>query len=202
LAVAAILLAGGESRRMGSPKPLLPWDEETLVEYQLRQLRAAGADTVVAVLGHEADAVRPLVHNAGAKAIVNELYREGRASSVRVGAAALGDDTEAVIVLNVDQPRPAEVTRRLLEEHGARRALVSVPVHAGKRGHPVILAGSLLREMREVREETQGLRAVTERPGRDVNEVEFDSPVVLLDLNEPGDYEAARREFFGTAADT
>jgi CTP:molybdopterin cytidylyltransferase MocA len=199
VAVAAILLAGGESRRMGSPKPLLDWGGVTLVEYQLRQLRVAGADNVVAILGHEADAVRPLVHKAGASAILNELYREGRASSVRVGAAALGDDIEAVIILNVDQPRPAEVTRRLLAEHRARRALVTVPVHGGKRGHPVILDGSLLREMREVREGSQGLRAVIERHNRLVNEVELHSPVVLMDLNEPGDYEAARRQFFEVA---
>jgi CTP:molybdopterin cytidylyltransferase MocA len=197
--VAAILMAGGESRRMGSPKPLLDWGGVTLIEYQLQQLREAGADNIVAVLGHEADTVRPLVRKAGARAILNELYREGRASSVRVGAAGLGDDTEAVVVLNVDQPRPADVTRRLLHEHRARRALVTLPMHAGKRGHPVILDGSLLSEMREVREDTQGLRAIVERHSRLVHEVEFDSPVVLLDLNEPGDYETARRMFFEVA---
>src|SRR3990172_9978011 len=117
MTIAAILLAGGESRRMGRPKPLLPWDDRTLVEYQIEQLRAAGVDRVVAVLGYAADDVRPLVHKAGALSVINELYAEGRASSVRVAAAALGEDTEAGVVLNVDQPRPRAVIERLVREH-------------------------------------------------------------------------------------
>src|SRR3972149_119568 len=64
----------------------------------------------VAVLGHRADDVLPYVRRAGAQAIVNELYAEGRATSLRVGAAALPDDTPAVLILNVDQPRPHDAT--------------------------------------------------------------------------------------------
>ncbi|HET8944933.1 MAG TPA: NTP transferase domain-containing protein, partial [Dehalococcoidia bacterium] len=104
--VVAILLAGGESSRMGAPKPLLDWGGGTLIEYQLSQLREAGADKLIVVLGHRADEVLPHVHRAGAQAIINELYAEGRASSVRVAAGALPENTEAVVVLNVDQPRP------------------------------------------------------------------------------------------------
>jgi CTP:molybdopterin cytidylyltransferase MocA len=199
---AAIILAGGESRRMGTPKPLLAWGGEvgthsTLVEYQIGELSRAGVERIAVILGYRADEVRPLVHAAGAQAIVNELYAEGRASSVRVGAAALPESTEAVVILNVDQPRPAEVTRRLLAEHRGRRALITVPVRDGRRGHPVVLDGSLLPEIREVSESTQGLRAVIDRHARLVHEVPFDSPVVLLDLNEPGEYKRARNTYFG-----
>ena len=76
-----MLLAGGESTRMGAPKPLLDWGGRTLVEYQVEQLREAGADQVIVVLGHRADEVLPHVHRAGAQAIINELYAGGRASS-------------------------------------------------------------------------------------------------------------------------
>ena len=196
MTIAAILLAGGESRRMGRPKPLLPWDDRTLVEYQIEQLRAAGVDRVVAVLGYAADDVRPLVHKAGALSVINELYAEGRASSVRVGAAALGEDTQAVVVLNVDQPRPAWVTRRLLEAHRSRGNTITLPAYEGHRGHPPVIAGALLPELREAREATLGLRAIIDRHQAEVREVPFETDVVLLDVNEPEDYERARASYF------
>jgi molybdenum cofactor cytidylyltransferase len=182
---------------MGRPKPLLDWNGGTLIEYQLAQLRQAGVRRLVAVLGHAADEILPFVRRAGAQAVINELYTEGRASSLRVGAAALPDDTDEIVVLNVDQPRPAPVTERLLAEHRSRRSLITVPVFRGKRGHPVVFDGSLLSELREVREETQGLRAVLERHQQTLNEVEFDTPLVLLDMNLPKDYEEARAMFSG-----
>lgn len=198
--IVALLLAGGESRRMGTPKPLLEWQGRTLIEYQIAQLKEA-LDLVVVVLGHRADEVRPLVRKAGALSVINELYGEGRASSVRVAAGALPEDTRAVVVLNVDQPRPAGVIKRLVDEHLRGRNLITVPVFEGRRGHPPVLDGSLTPEMREVREETQGLRAVIQAHEGEVSEVEFDTPVVLLDVNEPGEYEAARERFANVAGD-
>jgi len=199
MTVAAILLAGGESRRMGSPKPLLKWGGRTLIEYQLEQLKPPAVDRLVVVLGHRADEVRPYVHRAGAQAVINELYAEGRASSLRVGAAALPEEIEAVLVLNVDQPRPRWVIERLVEEHRRGGNLITVPSFGGQRGHPPVLAGSLLPELREVREATQGLRAVVERHQAEVHEVPFDSEVVLLDINRPEEYERARASYFQTS---
>ena len=186
-ATSAILLAAGESRRMGSPKPLLQWQGATLIEYQIGQLRAAGVGDVIAVLGHRAEDVLPLVTAAGARGIVNETYRGGRASSLRAGAAA-AEGAETIVVVSVDQPRPAAIMHRLLAEHTSD---ITVPTHGGRRGHPVVLAGALLPELREVDEATQGLRALIARHAAEVHEVPFASADVLLDLNTPEDYERA-----------
>jgi CTP:molybdopterin cytidylyltransferase MocA len=194
--VVAILLAGGESSRMGTPKPLLEWGGSTLVEYQIAQLREAGADKVIVVLGYRADEVLPHVHRAGAHAIINELYAEGRASSVRVAAGALPEDIGAVVLLNVDQPRPAWVTSRLLDEHRRERALITVPIFEGKRGHPVVFDARLGPELREVREATEGLRAVMQSRAAEVLEVPFDTPVVVLDMNVREEYEKAKTTYF------
>lgn len=196
MTVAAILLAGGESTRMGEPKPLLEWGGHTLIEYQLAQLERPPVDRVVVVLGHRADEVQPYVRRAGAQAIINELYTEGRAASLRVAAAALPNDTAAVLVLNVDQPRPHEVIARLVDAHRRSGSLITVPTHEGKRGHPPLLAGSLLPELREVSEATLGLRAVIQRHAEHVRELPFETEVVLLDLNRPQEYEKARATYF------
>ena len=117
MTVAAILLAGGESSRMGHPKALLPWGDQKLVEYQINQLRQPPVEQVVVVLGHDAERIRPVVEQTGAEVLINELYKRGRASSLRAGARALSDDTRAVVILDVDQPRPRRVIQRLIENH-------------------------------------------------------------------------------------
>ena len=199
MTVAAVLLAGGESSRMGVPKPLLEWGGYTLIEYQLAQLKGPPVDRLVVVLGHRADEVLPYVRSAGAQSVVNELYAEGRASSLRVGAAALPDDTGAVLVLSVDQPRPHDLIARLVDIHRHSGSLITVPTYEERRGHPPLLDGSLLPELREVKEATQGLRAVIERHAADVRELPFETPAVLLDLNRPQEYQKARASYFAPA---
>lgn len=196
MTVAAILLAAGESSRMGTPKPLLEWGGCTLIEYQIAQLKGPIVDRVVVVLGARADEIQPVVRRAGARAVINELYTEGRASSVRVGAATLGEDTETILLLNVDQPRPHRVIERIVTEHQRQGSLISVPTFQGKRGHPPVLSGSLLGELRQVREASQGLRGLLRQHEAQIREVAFESDIVLLDVNRPDEYERARTSYF------
>ncbi len=191
---AAILLAAGESTRMGTPKPLLAWGDVTLIEYQVRELLAAGVEDLVVVLGHAAEEVRPIVPG-GARVVVNEAYQQGRASSLRAGAAALSDDADPILVLNVDQPRPRDLLEALLAAHREGNALITVPVTQGKRGHPLILAGSLLAELRQASEEAQGLRAVLAAHQDAVREIELSSPIARLDINTPEEYQKALAQF-------
>jgi len=196
MAVAAVILAAGASERMGRPKALLPWTGgETLVEYQVAQLLAAGVEVVVVVVGDDADRIIPLVSRDGVEPIVNERWREGRAGSVRVGTAAVPRDTDTALIVNVDQPRPAAVYRALLDAHIAGAAQVTRPVHAGAHGHPIVLGRGALAEARNVVDATQGLRAVIDRHRATLLEVPFDDPVVLLDINTPEDYARAKVTF-------
>ena len=191
---AALLLAAGASTRMGRPKPLLAWGGVPLVAYQVRELRAAGVERVVVVLGHDADGVRPHVPS-DAHIVLNEAYREGRASSLRVGAAALPDEADPVIVLNVDQPRPRTLLRQLIGAHDRARALVTVPAFESRRGHPPVLAGALLPELRAASEAAQGLRGIIAAHAQEVHEVSVTTDIVLLDLNTPEEYERALRQY-------
>jgi molybdenum cofactor cytidylyltransferase len=180
---------------MGIPKPLLEWAGETLIEYQVHQLCEAGVDNVIAVIGHGANEVRPLAERAGASVVLNDGYAGGRASSLRAGAAAVSPGTAEIAVLNVDQPRPASVTSRLLAEHLEIGQLITIPIYEGRRGHPAFVCATLLPELLTVTDATEGLRAVIHRHAADVREVVFNTPIVLLDINTPEEYELARAEF-------
>lgn len=199
MAVNAILLAAGESSRMGSPKPLLPWGDATLIEYQLGELDRSQVKTVVVVLGHEAQRVRPYVRGPKAWAVVNKDYRQGPASSLRIGAKALSSEVEAVVILRVDQPRPHVIIDVLVAAHLAQRKPITVPVYEGRRGHPPVLSGRLVPELTAVTEESMGLRAIMRRHAAEIHEVPVNTPIVLLDINSPKDYESAQESYFAAS---
>lgn len=192
--VTAVLLAAGRSSRMGTPKPLLPWDGRSLVRFQVAQLQAAGASPVVVVTGHDGDAVAAELRDSGALIAHNPDYAAGRAGSVRVGLRAAPDGRD-VLVLNVDQPRPAALVRAVLDGHRAAGGLISVPVVNGRHGHPAVFAAALLPELREVTEETEGLRAVMRRHAGRVAAIPVGDARALVDVNTPEAYRAALQQF-------
>ena len=185
---------------MGRPKALLGWGGQTLIEYQIDELRQPPVERIVVILGHEAERIRPVADRAGAEVLINELYKRGRASSLRMGARALPDDTRSVVILDVDQPRPRIVIQRLIENHVRASNLITVPTFEGRRGHPTVVDGWLLPELRGVRERTEGLRGFLERHGADVVEAPVDSEVVLLGMNTPAEYESVKRRYFKEVA--
>lgn len=189
--VAAILLAAGESRRMGQLKALLPWQGTSLLKHQVDSLRSGGVDRVVVVLGHRSDELKSEL--AGTEGVVWQLnpdYLQGKTTSIKAGLNALGtEQPTALLILNVDQPRNADVIRFLLEEHLSQGSLITIPAHNGKGGHPIILSPSLLDELREIDEESLGIKAVVQRHLESTRRLEMDTPEVLWDLNTPEEYQ-------------
>lgn len=191
LMISAIVLAAGTSSRMGSPKALLDWAGEPLVCYQVRQLREAGCDEVIVVLGHKADDIARCMRALNCRIMLNPRFQHGRAGSLRIGAKAANRDAEAIVVTDVDQPRPAAFIRALLD--GRRPGdLITRPVHHGRHGHPVIVDGSLREEMMAATDEAEGLHGVLRAHADRTGDVDAGD---LLDLtfNTPEEYEAARR---------
>lgn len=196
--VAGMILAAGESTRMGEPKALLDWDGKALLQHQIDELSAAGCDPVIVVIGHKADELRARVRCATpCRMVENAAYRSGRASSVRAGAEAVPDDAAGVVIASVDQPCRRETVRALIDRGRSDRATIVVPRHEGKNGHPALFAGSLLGELRGVDEEHEGLRAVRRGHRESTVFVDVDDALVTLNLNTSVDYTAAR-ERFGT----
>jgi molybdenum cofactor cytidylyltransferase len=190
MTIAAILLAAGESTRMGRLKQLLPWDGPTVIAWQVAQLRSAGAHDVIVVLGHAADEIHPSVP-AEAEVEVNSDYKQGRATSLRCGAEAVSSDSEAILILSVDQPRPAWLSRRLIERWRKRGALIVSPRYSNGYGHPILLDGSLLPELRRVDDATLGLRGLIDTHLDRAETVLIANDAVDVDLNRPSDYESA-----------
>ncbi|NQW24539.1 MAG: nucleotidyltransferase family protein [SAR202 cluster bacterium] len=189
----AILLAAGESSRMGQLKALLPWRNTTLLEHQLRSLLDAGVQQIVVVLGHDADRLKPIVDSVdGASWVLNPDYLAGKTTSLKSGVGAVtGQQASDVLLLNVDQPRNADTVRTLLDRHVASANRITIPTHGGKGGHPIFISAELLPELAAIDEESQGLKAVVRRHAEATERYEVDDPTVLWDLNTPEQYQKA-----------
>ncbi|MEE2928909.1 MAG: NTP transferase domain-containing protein, partial [Chloroflexota bacterium] len=100
-AVIAILLAAGESRRMGQLKALLPWQGTSLLKHQVASLRAGGVDRVVVVLGHRSDELKAeLAEIEGVAWQLNPDYLQGKTTSIKAGLSTLGkEQLDAILIL-------------------------------------------------------------------------------------------------------
>ena len=190
---AAILLAAGESSRMGRLKALLPWRGDTLIGCQISSLLQAGADQVIVVLGHQRDELLPLLEGQEkVVSVFNPDYQQGKTTSIKAGLRCLDDSRfQTLVLLNVDQPRSPETISTLLVSHESSNSLITIPAYQGKGGHPIIFDGSLLPELLKIEEASQGIRAVVENHQERMQRVEVDDQEVLWDLNTPEQYQEA-----------
>lgn len=205
----AVVLAAGESRRMGRPKMLLPWGEATVLEAVVRSLLAAPVNRVAVVLGHRAAEHRAALCSLAAEPRVlvvdNPRYGEGMLTSVQAGVAALmqagtallsGVDratgpclpSGAVVIALGDQPliTPGTVAR-VLAGHGGG---LTVPTFAGRRGHPVCVDRRLLGPLLALNPD-EGLRGLFAQHPEAVVEVPVPTDEILLDVDTPDAYRRA-----------
>jgi molybdenum cofactor cytidylyltransferase len=191
--ISAMLLAAGESRRMGEFKQLLPLDGKSFVERCVDNLLASRADEVVVVTGHRAADVRRAVGNRPVSFAHNPAYRAGMSTSVTCGLHALSSAARACLIALVDQPQiSSDIINRVIDAYHAARPLIVVPTYGGLNGHPVILDLHLKDEILAI-DPAQGLRQVVRAHTNDILRVEVDDRAVLLDCDFPEDYKRLLR---------
>lgn len=189
--VEAILLAAGESRRVGYPKPLLKIHEQTFVEH-LSDALLQVVPRVVIVTGAFADRVRRAIPADSRIAVVeNADYRMGQLSSLRAGLRMVSDEADAALVHLVDHPAVTVSTfRAIVAEYARAGKPIVIARYRGKRGHPVIFDRSLFDEIARA-SDSEGARVVVSRDPVRVSYLDVDDAGVILDLDTPADLERA-----------
>ena len=110
--VEAIVLAAGESSRMGRPKPLLPLNGSTFLGHLLEELRGSKATRTLVVLGHHPEVVLTAMPEVGQLALVNEQYQLGQLSSLHAGLRQVGNRPDAILMCLADH---AFITRGVID---------------------------------------------------------------------------------------
>jgi molybdenum cofactor cytidylyltransferase len=193
--LAALILAAGESSRMGSDKALLLYRGKPFVDVIAANARIAGFSPVAVVLGHHARKIRRVARLEGVDVVINPEYRSGQTSSLQAGLRALEPaEADGVLFCLVDHPAVSQdVMQQLGAAYRRSHAHVVVPVWRGRHGHPILIGRPLFRELLELSPE-KGADAVI-REYRDATSwLELGDPSVLFDVDQPEDYERLLKE--------
>ena len=143
--VGVVILAAGESKRMGEPKLLMEIREKRMIEWVIDSFRGA-ADDLIVVLGHKPESLTPILEKLGVRWVTNKNYREGMVSSFKAGLKEL-KGCDAVFLALGDQPFvDRDFLAKAIDAWRGGAKIVS-PVYKGKKGHPVLFDRSLFDEI-------------------------------------------------------
>ncbi len=191
--ISAIVLAAGESRRMGRQKVLLPFGDSTVLEEIVTAIEQSKVGRGVVVTGHQPEAVASLLVGRRLDAIHNTAYAQGMLGSIRAGMRALPDDTRGVMLFLGDQPQVSvPLIDHLCGTFQPGCGQLCVPTYNGRRGHPLLFDRSYEDEILNDFDEV-GLRGLLQRHEAKVCPIPWDDETVLTDLDTPEDYVRALR---------
>ena len=183
--VAGLILAAGESSRMGRDKALLTYRGRTFLETIIGSLREASVERIALVLGHHAEEIQRAVQLRGVEVVVNAAYRLGQTSSLQAGLRALeAPELEAVVLCLVDHPAVSAATvRQLIDSFRTSSSPVVIPTHQGQHGHPVVISRALFAELLSLGTD-EGADAVIRKHRAATQFVDVGDPGILLDVDD------------------
>ena len=189
--VSAILLAAGESKRMGKPKLLLPFGGGTVLGSTLDRLLASSADEIIVVLGAHSDKTRQIISGKPVKSAVNPNYKQGMSTSLITGLKLADSRAQRIMVALSDQPLIDTETYDLLIKQSLETDKgITIPVHNGKRGNPIVLSSAYREELMQQKGDIGGRELLQLHP-EDVLEVPVDCEGIYINLNTTKEYDAA-----------
>ncbi|MBK9596045.1 MAG: molybdopterin-binding/glycosyltransferase family 2 protein [Rhodocyclales bacterium] len=191
--VAALVLAAGQSSRMGGTNKLLAGvDGVPMLLRAVNAALASKASSVTVVLGHEAERAEALLAGRRVNFVRNPDFAEGMSTSLRAGIAALPAEAEAAVVLLADMPRVSAVhVDRLIDAFEAQRPAIVVPQRNGRRGNPILWPRAFFAAMQNVAGD-QGARGVLEANAGRIRFVDIDDDAIHADVDTPDDLHGSR----------
>ncbi len=185
--IAVLVLAAGQSRRMGpTNKLLIPIDGKPMLRHTVEAALTSKANDVIVVTGHEHAAVEAILAGTAVRVVHNPAFADGLSTSLKTGIAALPPGIDAALVCLGDMPEiDAELIDRLIAafDPAGGRSIV-VPTHNGKRGNPVLWGSAFFSAMLAI-EGDVGARHLIGQHAEAVVEVPFENASSLVDIDTP-----------------
>jgi molybdenum cofactor cytidylyltransferase len=188
--ISAILLAAGQSKRMGELKQLMPFGQSTIVEQAVNNLLGSAVDEVIVVVGYKAEDVTKALAAKPVKVVINPDYEQGMSTSIIAGLKSVHIRTQGIMLALGDQPLvDSQIINLLIEELYNHDKGIAVPTYQGRRGHPIIFAIKYKEQLLELSGDMGGRQIIENHPD-DVLEVAVDSEGIVADFDTTDDYQA------------
>ncbi len=185
--VTGLVLAAGGSKRLGSPKQLLPYGDATLLDHVLATARACDFDQLLCVIGGSAAEIRERVDLSGATVVENQSFGEGCSSSIAAALTAVDNETEVLVLMLGDQPGVTAATIQTLVQN-RRNATIAACAYEDGRGHPLAFARAMFDELATLHGD-KGVWKLLDRHASDVVDVPV-AGAIPRDVDTDEDYRA------------
>jgi len=189
MSISTIILAAGQSKRMGQPKMLLPWENTTVLGKVIETIQQAGIEDILVVTGGAREEVKKIAIQHKMRTIHNENFaREEMLTSIQLGLRGQEAQSEATLICLGDQPQVEEESvRKVCNIFRENKSSIVVPSYQMRRGHPWLIARELWDEVLQMRA-PESMRDFLNTHKNDIFYVELDTPSILMDLDTPSDY--------------
>jgi molybdenum cofactor cytidylyltransferase len=188
--ITAIILAAGESKRMGQPKMLLPWGNDTVLSHVIKLFQEAGLEDILVITGGAKDQVEKAIAPLKVRTIFNKQFADGEMlTSIQCGISALARQTQAVLIGLGDQPQvQAGSVRMVCDAYRKSKSQIVVPSFNMRRGHPWLVERSLWNDFMDIKS-PQSPRDFLNTHNEKIQYVPVEDPGILADLDTPEDYQ-------------
>jgi len=193
--ISGILLAAGESKRMGKPKLLLNLGESNIINTTIEKFLKSEIFELIIVLGHEAQKIECSLseQDKRIKFVTNENYREGMSTSIKCGVLTASKDSEAFLIALGDQPLISpKIINRLIEKYQSSGVGIVTVMHQSLRGHPVIISKKYVQEILSLNGDI-GARDLLKQHLDDTASINIESSEEFFDVDKTQDYEKLKR---------
>ena len=188
--ISAILLAAGQSKRMGELKQLMPFGQSTIVEQAVDNLLGSAVVEVIVVVGYKAEDVIKAIAAKPIRMVINPDYEQGMSTSIIAGLNLVHGGVQGVMLAMGDQPLvDSQTINGLIDEFCNHDKGIAVPTYQGRRGHPIIFAIKYKEQLLKLGGDVGGRQIIKDNPG-DVLDVAVDSESVVADFDTTDDYQA------------
>lgn len=190
----AMILAAGESKRMGKPKLLLPFGEKTIIETVIESVVQSKVEKILVVLGSNREKIEKKIKNFPLEIAVNPNFQSGMLSSIQLGFQTLPENTQAVLVVLGDQPAiSSAVIDKIIDAYKRTGKGIVLPVYKNERGHPVLIDMKYRNEVENLSPDI-GLRGTVYNHPEDILEVEVETSSILRDIDDLEDYKRGLKD--------